>query len=197
MKLSEIEVLNLGNILRNERQKQALTLEEVKIKLEDIGQFVNTSDILRMEKGERKIPNAILLKNLCKIYNLDVIKLFEEIGYLDSEKRNNYEIKVYNNLETAYCTPEIYLEKINLNLKEEVIGIKESDNIILIKKTNFVENNQKGIFKKDGKYYLRKKSIISPEEFILLGKEEETPIFIKGDDDFEEVGKVVGKITFI
>lgn len=50
--------------------------------------MVNSSDIQKIEKGERKTSNAILIKNLCKLYNLDPIDLFREIGYLDPKSKS-------------------------------------------------------------------------------------------------------------
>ncbi len=194
MKLSETEVIKLGNLLRNERQKLNLTLEEVKTKLEETGFIINTSDVLRMEKGERKTPNAILLKNLCNLYDLDVIQLFQEIGYLDAEKKEKNKIKVYSELATAFLNPERYFEEIDLNLKGEIVGIKTDNITILIEKSRLVGNNQSGVFKIKENYYIRKKSMISPTDFILLGDSSETPIVIKSEDNIEELGKVIGKI---
>ena len=194
MKLSETEVIKLGNLLRNERQKLNLTLEEVKTKLEETGIIINTSDVLRMEKGERKTPNAILLKNLCNLYDLDVIQLFQEIGYLDAEKKEKNKIKVYSELATAFLNPERYFEEIDLNLKGEIVGIKTDNITILIEKSRLVGNNQSGVFKIKENYYIRKKSMISPTDFILLGDSSETPIVIKSEDNIEELGKVIGKI---
>lgn len=196
MKLSETEVIKLGNLLRNERQKLNLTLEEVKTKLEETGFLINTSDVLRMEKGERKTPNAILLKNLCNLYNLDVIQLFQEIGYLDTEKKEKNKIKIYSELAIAFLNPERYLEEIDLNLKGEVIGVKTNNIITLVEKNTIIENNQSGVFKIKENYYIRKKSMISPTDFILLGDSSETPIIIKSEDNIEEIGKVIGKIIF-
>lgn len=196
MKLSETEVIKLGNLLRNERQKLNLTLEEVKTKLEETGFLINTSDVLRMEKGERKTPNAILLKNLCKLYNFDVIQLFQEIGYLDTEKKEKNKIKIYSELAIAFLNPERYLEEIDLNLKGEVIGVKTNNIITLVEKNTIIENNQSGVFKIKENYYIRKKSMISPTDFILLGDSSETPIIIKSEDNIEEIGKVIGKIIF-
>lgn len=196
MKLSETEVIKLGNLLRNERQKLNLTLEEVRTKLEETGFLINTSDVLRMEKGERKTPNAILLKNLCKLYNLDVIQLFQEIGYLDTEKKEKNKIKIYSELAIAFLNPERYLEEIDLNLKGEVIGVKTNNIITLVEKNTIIENNQSGVFKIKENYYIRKKSMISPTDFILLGDSSETPIIIKSEDNIEEIGKVIGKIIF-
>ena len=85
MKLSNNSVIRLGKILKNSREEHNFSLEQVRIRLENLGIKVNRSDIQRVENAERKVPNAILIKNLCKVYNLDVIKLFKEIDYLDDD----------------------------------------------------------------------------------------------------------------
>lgn len=195
MKLSEREIVKLGVLLQSKRRNLDLTLDQVKEKLLELGLVANTSDILRLERGERKIPNAILLKNLCKIYGLDVITLFQEIGYLDVEKTVSNKIKVYNKLAIAFDSPEKYLEEIDLNLKRNIIGIKTNNSIILIEKNKKIEENQDGIFKVNGEYYLRKK-ILTPNTIILLGENLEIPIIISSEENYQELGKVIGKIIF-
>ncbi len=83
MKLNNDQMIQLGEVLKNGRSNKKLTLEQVKIKLDFLGLKINKSDVQRLENAERKVPNAILLKNLCEIYNLDVIKMFNGIGYLN------------------------------------------------------------------------------------------------------------------
>lgn len=199
MKLSEEDIKKLGILLQNKRRSLDFTLDDVREKLEELGQNANTSDILRIERGERKTPNAILLKNLCKIYGLDVIKLFQEIGYLDLEKMKRPKIKVYDDVKTAIEHPENYVEEIELNLKdlENIIGIKIRENFtVLVKRDELIENNQKGLFKIKDDYFIRKKAIISPEEYLLLGKESEVPVIVKDKKKCEELGKVIGEINF-
>lgn len=198
MKLSEREIVKLGVLLQSKRRNLDLTLDQVKEKLLELGLVVNTSDILRLERGERKIPNAILLKNLCKIYGLDVINLFQEIGYLDIEKLKPVKIKVYACAKEAIENPENYIEEIQLNLKniENIIGIKIDPYFtILVDKNKQVGNNQKGLFKIENKYFFKRKSGSTKKEFVLLGKESEMPIIIKENDDCKEIGKVIGEIS--
>ena len=196
MKLSEEEIKKLGIFLQNKRKNLNYTLDDIKQKLEELGQSANTSDVLRIERGERKTPNAILLKNLCKIYGIDVISLFQEIGYLDPERIKTSKIKVYDKLATAFVDPENYLEEIDLNLNGEIIAIKTLKGIILIAKNKNVDNNQNGVFQIEGEYYIRKKSMITSTDFILLDEGSETPIFLNKESDFKELGKVIGKIIY-
>ena len=164
--------------------------------MEELGQNANTSDILRIERGERKTPNAILLKNLCKIYSIDVVRLFQEIGYLDIDKKEKKKIKIYNELATAFTNPERYIEEIDLNLNEDIIGIKNNNIITLIEKNRLVENNKNGVYKINTEYFIKKKSMVNQTEFILLGESNEPPIFIKLEDKIQEFGMVIGKIIF-
>lgn len=196
MKLSEEDIKKLGMLLQNKRKNLDFTLDDVREKLEELGQNVNTSDILRIERGERKTPNAILLKNLCRIYNIDVVRLFQEIGYLDIDKKEKKKIKIYTELTTAFITPERYIEEIDLNLDGDIIGIKNNNIVTLIEKYRLVDNNKNGVYKINTEYSIKKKSMINQNEFILLGEGNEPPIFIKLEDKIKEVGMVIGKIIF-
>lgn len=196
MKLSEEDIKKLGMLLQNKRKNLDFTLDDVREKLEELGQNVNTSDILRIERGERKTPNAILLKNLCRIYNIDVVRLFQEIGYLDIDKKEKKKIRIYTELATAFVTPERYIEEIDLNLDGDIIGIKNNNIVTLIEKYRLVDNNKNGVYKINTEYSIKKKSMINQNEFILLGEGNEPPIFIKLEDKIKEVGMVIGKIIF-
>ena len=196
MKLSEEDIKKLGMLLQNKRKNLDFTLDDVREKLEELGQNVNTSDILRIERGERKTPNAILLKNLCRIYNIDVVRLLQEIGYLDIDKKEKKKIKIYTELTTAFITPERYIEEIDLNLDGDIIGIKNNNIVTLIEKYRLVDNNKNGVYKINTEYSIKKKSMINQNEFILLGEGNEPPIFIKLEDKIKEVGMVIGKIIF-
>ena len=196
MKLSEEDIKKLGMLLQNKRKNLDFTLDDVREKLEELGQNVNASDILRIERGERKTPNAILLKNLCRIYNIDVVRLFQEIGYLDIDKKEKKKIKIYTELTTAFITPERYIEEIDLNLDGDIIGIKNNNIVTLIEKYRLVDNNKNGVYKINTEYSIKKKSMINQNEFILLGEGNEPPIFIKLEDKIKEVGMVIGKIIF-
>lgn len=210
MKLTDDSIKKLGIILTEERKKKNYTQEQVKIKLESMGHLVNRSDIQRIEKGERKIPNAILLKNLCKIYKIDVIKVFEEIGYLDknkSENKSDKKIKLYKNY-SNFIEKIKELEEIDIPIqdKDNVIGIKINDNsmepkvstgdIILINKVMKIENSEIGLFKIGDQIILRKKMINDMGDIILMSLNNSYfPIVINKENDFEELGKLVGRIN--
>lgn len=145
MKLTDDAVKKMGDLLLHEREKRNLSLAQVKIKLDALGQVVSNSDIQRIERAERKTPNAILIKNLCKIYDLDPISLFKEIGYLDSEAKTEksqfspkyvYErsemtpIKVFDSIAAGIgypCEALEYVEEIYLPVKNK------GDNIVAVR----------------------------------------------------------------
>lgn len=149
MKISNEAIVKLGIILKEKRKSLHLTLEQVKIKIDNMGQLVSRSDIQRLENGERKIPNAILIKNLCKIYDLNVIELFKKIGYLDNEldkdnlKKSQFspnsiydnnelkKIKVFDSIAAGIgypCESVEYTEEIALPLKntENIFAVRVS-----------------------------------------------------------------------
>ncbi|MDD7411305.1 hypothetical protein [Fusobacterium gastrosuis] len=125
MKLNEKEVEKLANIMKNKRVEFAYTLEQVRLKLEFFGISAARSDIQRIEEGERKIPNPILLSGLCKIYGIDTVLLFEEIGYIIKKEKltlNVAECKIDYMLASDNVEKKMKSEKIldlsKLNKKE-------------------------------------------------------------------------------
>lgn len=105
MKLNNDQMIKLGELLKNGRSNKKLTLEQVKIKLDYLNLKISKSDVQRLENAERKVPNAILLKSLCKIYDLDVIKIFNEIGYLNIPSNVK---KIGSRVETQKTTVPMY-----------------------------------------------------------------------------------------
>src|SRR3712207_8900707 len=90
MKLNDSEINKLSSLMKQQRQEKGYTLEQTRLKLEKNGLSVARSDIQRIEDGDRKIPNPILINALCKLYNIDTVKVFQKIGYLD--KKENLEL---------------------------------------------------------------------------------------------------------
>ena len=226
MKLTDEAVKKLGDLLLAEREKRKLSQAQVKIKLEGLGQLVNSSDIQRIEKGERKTPNAILIKNLCKLYNLDPIDLFREIGYLDPkpksksqfspecvyEKNEMIPIKVYDSIaagfgypcEAVECVEEIYIPVKN---RQNVVAVRvkgdsmspriNEGSLILIEKDTEILENEIGVFCLNGDYLVKRKVVSGSGDLILMSENPEySPILIKSHDDFQELGKVVGIFTW-
>lgn len=130
MKLNEKKVEKLANIMKNKRIEYDYTLEQVRLKLEFFGISAARSDIQRIEEGERKIPNPILLSGLCKIYGIDTASLFEEIGYII--KKNDYSSKENSDLYIA----ESALDFVNVqnNIERKVKNEKVLDLTKLSKK---------------------------------------------------------------
>lgn len=121
MKLNEKKVAMLANIMKSKRMEYDYTLEQVRLKLEYFGILAARSDIQRVEEGERKIPNPILLSGLCKIYEIDTALLFEEIGYII--KKSEYFPK--ENSDT--CVAEKKIDYIENNLSEKIKNEKILD----------------------------------------------------------------------
>lgn len=82
MKLNDNEIKFLAILMKKSREKYNYTLEQMRLKLLTLGIAVARSDIQRIEEGERKIPNPILISGLCKIYELDAVEIFKKIGYI-------------------------------------------------------------------------------------------------------------------
>lgn len=183
MKLTDDAIKKLGDLLFHEREKRNLSLAQVKIKLENLEQVVSISDIQRLERAERKTPNAILIKNLCKIYNLDPVALFKQIGYLDAETEREQEregsqfspkgfyekndmmpIKVFNSIAAGFgypceaieCTEEIYLPVKNRG--ENVVAVRVKGNSMYPKISDgaliLIEKNSEILENEIGAFYL-------------------------------------------
>ena len=201
MKLSDDAVKKLGDLLLHEREKRNLSLVQVKIKLESLKQVVSSSDIQRIEKAERKTPNAILIKNLCKIYDLDPIVLFKQIGYLDSDVENTESqfsskgfykkndmtpIKVFDSIAAGFgypcealeCTEEIYLPMKNKG--ENVVAVRVKGDSMTPKINNgaliIIEKESEILENEIGAFYLNgtylvKKKIVNKDKDLILMSE--------------------------
>ena len=55
MKLTDEAVKKLGDLLLAERERRKLSQAQVKIKLEGLGQLVNSSDIQKLKKEKEKL----------------------------------------------------------------------------------------------------------------------------------------------
>lgn len=113
----------LGELLKNEREKKGWSLEFIKNKLKDkMGIEISKPSLHRLEKGKTEVVNPILLKELCKIYELNIVEIFGSIEYLDNDNGIGDETKLSNN-------EDIALIKIFKNVKDAAnypsAGIKE------------------------------------------------------------------------
>ena len=219
MKLNEESIIKLGKILKESREKNNFTLEQVKIRLDHLGIKVNKSDIQRVENAERKVPNAILIKNLCKIYNLDVIALFKEIGYLDDEvlehtkgSNINYiensdmiKVPVFDSVSAgAGLEPDpdpvdfLSLPKsmadgsviINVHGDSMEPTIKDGSSI-LVKLDVEVSNNDIGVFIHDREALVKRYKCFNGKHYLYSDNLNYPPIEVRENDEFKICGKVI------
>lgn len=212
----------LGKLLKTEREKRKWSLEFVQRKLKD-KMDVETSkpSIHRLEMGKTEKVNPILLKNLCKIYELDIEEIFKNLEYLDNdsiEKKNNFNddenlisIKIFKNIEDAanypsigikeVCSTSIPFKKFS-NTSSSLIGaLIEENNESIQNKSAYTEWI---IISKDTEIlngeigvflydgeYMIKKKIISTNSKIILMGNENNAILVEEKDKLKEIGKVV------
>lgn len=220
MKLNDSEINKLSVLMKQQRQEKGYTLEQTRLKLEKNGLSVARSDIQRIEDGDRKIPNPILINALCKLYNIDTVKVFQKIGYLDkkenlelsSEMNNMKKIKIYSSIAAGFgnfsnevkeTEDEIYLPlKIEKDIKD-LCAIRIKDNgmipeikngsLIIVKKNTEILNNEIGAFFLNGDWFIKRKKVTERDDLMLVSENKEcVPILIRESDDYKELGKVIG-----
>ncbi|HEY4533873.1 MAG TPA: S24 family peptidase [Fusobacterium sp.] len=220
MKLNDSEINKLSSLMKQQRQEKGYTLEQTRLKLEKNGLSVARSDIQRIEDGDRKIPNPILINALCKLYNIDTVKVFQKIGYLDkkenlelsSEMNNMKKIKIYSSIAAGFgnfsnevkeTENEIYLPlKIEKDIKD-LCAIRVKDNgmipeikngsLIIVKKNTEILNNEIGVFFLNGDWFIKRKKVTERDDLMLLSENREcVPILVRESDDYKELGKVIG-----
>lgn len=94
MKLNEKNIEKLAILMKNKRIEFNYTLEQVRLKLLSLGVPAVRSDIQRVEEGNRKIPNPMLISGMCKIYEIDTIEVFKNIGYIVGKDLTEKDLKV-------------------------------------------------------------------------------------------------------
>ncbi|CAL7892204.1 MAG: S24 family peptidase [Fusobacterium necrophorum] len=220
MKLNDSEINKLSSLMKQQRQEKGYTLEQTRLKLEKNGLSVARSDIQRIEDGDRKIPNPILINALCKLYNISTVKVFQKIGYLDkqknlefsSETNNMKKIKIYSSIAASFgnfsnevkeVEDEIYLPlKLEKDTKD-LCAIRVKDNgmipeikngsLIIVKKNTEILNNEIGVFFLNGDWFIKRKKVTERDDLMLVSESREcVPILVRESDDYKELGKVIG-----
>ncbi len=113
----------LGKLLKSEREKRKWSLGFVERKLKDkMNAKTSKPSIHRLEMGITEKINPILLKNLCKIYELDTEEIFRNLEYLDDaniKKKKDFNgdenlvsIKIFKNIEDAANYPSIGIKEL-------------------------------------------------------------------------------------
>ena len=94
----------IGNLIREKRKENNYSLEDIQLMLKkDFDIELDASNISRYESGTVKNMNPKFLRALCKVNNIDYIKIFQELGYLDNKidpriaKLNKREKNQYEN----------------------------------------------------------------------------------------------------
>lgn len=76
----------IGNLIREKRKENNYSLEDIQLMLKkDFDIELDASNISRYESGTVKNMNPKFLRALCKVNNMDYIKIFQELGYLDNQ----------------------------------------------------------------------------------------------------------------
>ena len=205
MKLTEENARKLGEILLVERKKRGLSLEQVRQKLESLDIIINRSDINRLEKAQRKTPNALLLSGLCQIYNLNFSEVFDDIGFHNTSMEimpslSEKKVKIFSSLK--YAVEEDLnkvigeIGKVKDTKNNIVAFVMEDDSmkysfskgdLIFLEKGLEVANNKIGVFLVDEEYKIFKKKIVS-DEIVLITDDDTSPV-ISGD--LKEIGTII------
>ena len=206
------KTVELGIILKKARERLNLTTQEVSQKTN-----ISTTDINYIENGKKNKINPFMLKKLSQLYKLNLLEIYEMIGYIDKNDlieytdldKINYEIieknkiPVYslnsdlNNILTGI--PCFYIQLPINNVIFKAIDLRNNvfeDKILAIFNTNInkLKNGEVGLFLHNKKFYIAKYySTNSNSILILLDKDISTLVF-KNNDQPEILGQL---FTFI
>lgn len=76
--------INISETLKNARKSKGYSLESVQQTLKSEFKIeIDSSNISRYENGKVKTMDAKILRALCKVYGLDYLKIFKELGFVD------------------------------------------------------------------------------------------------------------------
>lgn len=125
----------------------------------------------------------------------------------DLNLNNSQQIKVYSSLSIALGDFSdvansgefsIFLP-INENIKNDrIIGVKDRENkITIINKDSKVKNNEKGVFYFNKSWIIATKKISNREEIFLIDDKKDCPIYVRNDDNFKEMGKIICEINML
>ena len=206
------KTIELGIILKKARERLNLTTQEVNQKTN-----ISTTDINYIENGKKNKINPFMLKKLCQLYKINLLEIYEMIGYIDKNDlieytnldKINYEI-VENNKIPVYALnsdvnniltgiPSFYIQLPINNVFFKAIDLRNNifeDKILALFNTNInkLKNGDIGLFLYNKEFYIAKYySTNSNSILILLDKDISTLVF-KNNDQPEILGKL---FTFI
>lgn len=169
---------------------------------------ITKQTIIKYEAGKTSIPVDTLLK-ISNFFNVPIEIFFYEDFTNSKEIKNNNTIKIpvipiaYSDMTNIPSVIDWYEFPVSLSKNADYATIQDNnsmepkiyeDDLILIKKTNELENENIGLFKLNGKIICKRfyKNLITNE--ILLKSDNLTvdSIKITEKDNFKIVGKVVG-----
>ena len=206
------KTVELGIILKKARERLNLTTQEVSQKTN-----ISTTDINYIENGKKNKINPFMLKKLCQLYKLNLLKIYEMIGYIDKNDlieytdldKINYEIReknkipVYslnsdlNNILTGI--PCFYIQLPINNVIFKAIDLRNNvfeDKILAIFNTNInkLKNGEVGLFLHNKKFYIAKYYSTNSNSILILLDKDISTLVIKNNDQPEILGKL---FTFI
>ena len=173
---------------------------------------ITKQTIIKYEAGKTSIPVDTLLK-ISNFFNVPIEIFFYEDFTNSKEIKNNNTIKIpvipiaYSDMTNIPSVIDWYEFPVSLSKNADYATIQDNnsmepkiyeDDLILIKKTNELENENIGLFKLNGKIICKRfyKNLITNE--ILLKSDNLTvdSIKITEKDNFKIVGKVVGILDY-
>jgi len=93
---------NIFEKLKDKRKEKGYSLESVQETLKsDYDLIIDKSNISRYENGKVKTVDAKVIKALCKVYGIDYIEVFKDLGFIDrecpyEENHNLMEVPLYS-----------------------------------------------------------------------------------------------------
>ena len=126
---------------------------------------------------------------------------------LNLVNNNIQQIKIYSSLSMALGDFSDITNSdeftISLPINEEnknniIIGIKEKEKkITIIKKNSEIKNNEIGVFYFNKSWIIATKKISNRGEIFLIDDKKDYPIYVRDDDNFREMGKVIYEINML
>ena len=168
------KTIELGIILKKARERLNLTTQEVNQKTN-----ISTTDINYIENGKKNKINPFMLKKLCQLYKINLLEIYEMIGYIDKNDlieytnldKINYEI-IENNKIPVYALnsdvnniltgiPSFYIQLPINNVFFKAIDLRNNifeDKILALFNTNInkLKNGDIGLFLYNKEFYIAK-----------------------------------------
>ena len=206
------KTIELGIILKKARERLNLTTQEVNQKTN-----ISTTDINYIENGKKNKINPFMLKKLCQLYKINLLEIYEMIGYIDKNDlieytnldKINYEI-VENNKIPVYALnsdvnniltgiPSFYIQLPINNVFFKAIDLRNNvfeDKILALfnTNTNKLVNGEIGLFLYNKEFYIAKYYTTKSNTILILFDKDMSTLVFKNSNQPEILGKL---FTFI